>query len=413
MFKSLKTFFILTSFIFSATSVGIAPTEVNADIKGYTSYDVGFIESNDVYINNIDDPHSVEKIQSEITVFDVEDGDLTHAIYIVLDNYTDNMDKLGDFIIVFGVTDSDGTESTLAVIVRNVDVTAPIITIEVESTLNIPQYSILAANLPNITATDSYEGDLTTDMTISGLENVDTDVLGDYDLVYSVTDSSGNVTSQTITVHVVDSTRPELSGPIEIIKRSDTILDGTFYLQYFTALDDTDGIVSNRIEVVSDQYMGNANKQGTYTVVVTVSDTQGNYSNHTLVIKVVNNMIPRLIIDKYYWVVDNNHKLTDPEYINTLKFIGDLPNDTFIFETTFDNYTNSYNILNTYQKNFELLSNTGQEYEKEIILEVVEATANIVDESPGFVENNSGLIVAGIATVFLVGMFIIGLFKSK
>lgn len=411
MFKTLKYFFILTSFVLSFASVDIPSTEVSAAVHEY--YEVGFVDSDDVYINNVDDPHSVDKIKSEITVLDLEDGDITHEIYVVLDNYTENMDKLGDFIIVFGVTDSGGTEVTLAVTVRNVDVIAPVISVEVESTLNIPQYSILAANLPNIKATDSFEGDLTPDMSIVGLDVIDTDVLGDYTLIYSVSDSSGNQTSETFTVKVVDSTNPELNGPDEIIKRSDTILDGTFYLQYFTASDDHDGVITNRLEVVSDGYMGNANKPGTYKVVVSVKDIQGNYTNHELTIKVVKEMLPRLIIDKHYWVVGNDHKYVDDEFIDTLKFIDDLPNNTFIFTTTFDNYSNSYSSLDTYQKNFELLSNTGQEYEREIILEVVESGANIVDQDPGFVESNGGIIVAIIASVFLVGMFVVGWYKSK
>jgi len=410
MFKTLKYFFILTSFLLSFASVEITSTEVSAAV--HELYEVGFVDSDDVYINNVDDPHSVDKIKSEITVLDLEDGDLTHEIYVVLDNYSENMDKLGDFIIVFGVTDSGGTEVTLAVTVRNVDVIAPTITVEVESTLNIPQYSILAANLPNITAVDSFEGDLTSDMTITGLDVIDTDVLGDYTLIYSVSDSSGNQTSETFTVKVVDSTNPELNGPDEIIKRSDTILDGTFYLEYFTASDDHDGVITNRLEVVTDGYMGNANKPGTYSVVVSVKDIQGNYTNHELTIKVVKDMLPRLIIDKHYWVVGNDHKYIDNEFIETLKFIDDLPNYTYIFTTTFDNYTNSYSSLDTYQKNFELLSNTGQEYEREIILEVVESGANIVDQEPGFVDSNSGAIIAVVIILTLVTLFGIGLYKS-
>ena len=102
----------------------------------------------------------------------------------------------------------------------------------------------------------------------------------------------------------------------------------------------------------------------------------------------------------------------DDEFINTLKFIDDLPNNTFIFTTTFDNYTNSYSSLDTYQKNFELLSNTGQEYEREIILEVVESGANIVDESPSWASQHGALIVGVVAVIFLVSMFGIGVYKT-
>jgi len=414
-----KLLFILSSFLLSIASVGSQPTEVAAEElrlpETHIYYETGFIETDGVYINNVEDPHSIEKIMSELdlSVFDEEDGDLTHEVYVVFDNYSENMSKLGDHIIVFGVTDSANTEVTFAVTVRNVDVTEPVISVEVESTLNIAQYSILAANLPNIIATDSYEGDLTPEMSIVGLELIDTDVLGNYTLIYTVSDSSGNQVAETFTVSVVDSTNPEMIGPSEIIKRSDTILDGTFYLQYFSATDDTDGIISNRIEVITDGYVGNASNPGTYQVVVSVSDIQGNFTNHNLTIKVVKDMIPRLIIDKFYWVVENDHKFIDSEFITTLKFIGDLPNYTYIFTTTFDNYTNSYRDLDTYQKNFALLSNTGEEFDKEIILEVIEANTNIVDQEPGFVATNSGVITAAVITVVVMGLFIVGLVKTK
>lgn len=366
-----------------------------------------------VYLNNIDNPVNVETVKYELTVFDEEDGDLTNEIYIVLDNYTGNEDKLGDFLVVYGVTDSGGNETTIAIKIRNVDINAPVFVITAESTLNIPQYSHLASNLPQIKAIDLFEGDITSSISISGLEHVDTDIVGAYDLTYTVSDSSGNTLSQTFMVNVVDSTAPELIGPSEIVKRANYILDGQFFLQYFSATDDHDGIVSNRIEVISDSYMGKANVPGTYQIVLSVSDSQGNYINHSLVIKVVNNMVPNLIIDKYYWEVPNNYLLTDTNFIDTLQFIGDLPNYTYVFTTTYDNYSNFFDTIAKYQKNFSLISSTGNEYEREIILDVVESEFNIVEQDPGFFdEMNFKFIGGAIAIIALIGAFGYGVIKG-
>ncbi|KFZ27059.1 MAG: hypothetical protein KQ78_00834 [Candidatus Izimaplasma bacterium HR2] len=366
-----------------------------------------------VYINNVDDPVTVEALQYELTVFDDIDGDLTPEIYIVLDNYTGNEGVLGDHLVVYGVTDSGDNESTYAIKIRNVDINAPEFVIQAESTLNIPQYSLLAANLPQIKAIDSFEGDITSEIIITGLELIDTEIVAAYSLLYTVSDSSGNQYSETFTVNVVDSTAPIMNGPSEIIKRSNYILDGQFYLAYFSATDDHDGIVSNRIEVISDEYVGNANNPGTYEIVISVADTQGNYVNHTLHVRVVKEMIPNLIIDNYYWEVPDNHLLTDDEFIDTLQFIGDLPNYTYVFTTTYDNYSNFYKVFNTYQKNFSLISSTGNEYTREIVLEVVESEFNIIDEEPGFLEVNSKIIVAGVSSVAILGVLIFGFIKSK
>jgi hypothetical protein len=391
---------LLLSILFVALTLIGTPSSVFA---------TGFENDPYVYLNSVDNPSTVEQIKAELTVFDVEDGDLTASIYIVSDNYTGNEDVLGDFVVVYGVTDSGGTEVTQAIIVRNVDIIAPEFVIDVPSTLRIPQYSYLPSNLPQIKAIDSFEGDITSEVTITGLDLIDTEILGTYNLIYSVSDSSGNQTSETFVVYVVDSIAPELTGPTSIIKRSNIILDGQFYLEYYSAIDDHDGIVTNRIDVVNDNYLGNASKPGTYTVVVTVADTEGNYTNQTLTIIVVDDMLPRLIIDKYYWVVDNNYKFTDDNFINTLRFQDDLPNLTYIFTTTYDNYSNSYNNLGTYQKNFSLRSSSGEEFTREVILEVVESSANIVDENPSFIESYWKQITGGIVGVVAIAVVVIGI----
>ncbi len=372
----------------------------------------GFENDPYVYLNNVDNPATVDDIKAELTVFDIEDGDLTDQIYVITDNYTGNEDKLGDFIIVFGATDSGGAEATVAIIVRNVDITAPTFVIEVESTLNIPQYSYLPSNLPQIKAIDSFEGDITSRIEITGLDLIDTNVLGTYSLIYTVSDSSGNSTTETFNVNVVDSISPELNGPTQIYKRSNTILDGQFFLKYFSALDDHDGIITNRIEVIEDNYIGHASDPGTYEVIVSVSDSAGNYTNHNFQIIVVKDMKPRLIIDDYYWVVDNNYLYSEDDFINTLRYIDDLPNLQYIFTTTYDNYTNNYSSLGTYQKNFFLKSSSGEEFSREIILEVVEANANLVNPEPSFIEQHGKDIAGGIAALLVGGLFLIGIFKG-
>ena len=365
-----------------------------------------------IYLNNVDDPSTVQEIQLELTAFDEIDGDVTENIYVVMDNYSDNNNVLGDFIIVYGVTDSYGSKTTIAITVRNIDITAPQFVIEALSTLHIPQYSYLPSNLPGVKAIDLFEGDISSDIIITGLDLIDTDTIGDYTLGYRVSDSSGNETIESFVVNVVDSIAPTIVGPLEIIKRSNYILDGQFYLSYFSAEDDHDGIISNRIEIISDEYLGNANKAGTYEVVISVSDILGNFTNHTLKIVVKDEMIPHLIIDKYYWVVPNNHLLTDNDFIDTLQSINDLPNYTFIFTTSNDNYTNFFERIDKYQKNFDLISSTGNEYERDIILDVAESHFNIIEQEPGFFQNYGKLILGIGAGTCLITLFFIGVFKK-
>ena len=363
--------------------------------------------------HNVDDEFTIDDILSTFTAIDTEDGDISDSLYVITDNYTGNEKVIThDHLVVIGVTDSGDSETTFAFYIHNYDISPPIFEV-IESTLNIPQYSRLSQNLPQISAIDNLEGDISSDIAITGLDSIITSELGAYTLTYTVSDSSGNTTTQVFTVNVVDSVSPVIDGPLEIVKRSDTILDGQFYLQYFSAEDDHDGIVTNRMEVISDEYMGNANNPGTYDVVVSVKDLQGNYSNHTLTIKVVKDMLPRLIIDDYYWVVENNYKYNDDDFIETLKFVKDLPNYQYIFTTTYDNYTNFYESLGTYQKNFSLLSSTGEEFTKDITLEIVESNYNLVDDTPGVIESNSQFIIGGLVITAVLTFLIIGIVQSK
>lgn len=347
-----------------------------------SSATVGASEDDYVIINDVSNPKTVEDFKSEISAFDLEDGDVTKDITVITDNYTGNERVLGEFIVVYGVSDSLGLESTIAVKIQNVDITAPEIILNNQGSLMIPQYSYLGSNLPDVVAIDLYEGDLTAVMKIFGLTNVDTDVLGDYTLTYQVSDSSGNTTSRDFTVSVIDSTRPVLTGPSTIIKRSDVILDSKFFLEYFASTDDTDGIITNRITIESNEYIGNANIPGTYNVDVVVRDSAGNKTTKTLSIIVVKDMIPQIIVDDYHWIVESSHQITDKEFLETLQFINDIPkNIEYIFNTTYDSYSSSFNVINEYQKGFSLLSASGEEFDRDITIEVVDGNEHIMGET--------------------------------
>lgn len=401
-----------TLFLSIGTSMDVEAATHVSDYAN-TIFSVHMVDDDNVLFNDVDDPYTIDEITRLITAIDDVDGNISHLLYVVLDNYSDHMTVFGDYVIIFGVVDSGNQETQIAITVRNVDVSAPRFELQAESTLNIPQYSLLAANLPQIKAIDDHDGDITNKILITGLSGIDTNVLGEHELTYTVTDDYGNTTTETFTAKVVDSVAPVLTGVDTIVKRQDYILDGQFFLAYFTAEDDHDGLISNRIEVLEDEYLGNANKPGSYRVVVSVSDLQGNRAQHTLYISVVKDMIPHLILDKYYWVTPNDHKLTEDDFIDTLQFIGDLPNYTYVFTSTYDNYTPLWETVGTYQKNFDLLSNTGNEYQRDIVVEVALNNLNIIEEEPGYFEANSTTIITGVVIVVVIGLFFFGLAKSK
>jgi hypothetical protein len=371
----------------------------------------GFENDPYVYLNNVDDPSTVEEIKTELTVFDLEDGNLTDQIYIVTDNYTGNETVLGDFVVVYGVTDSGGLESTVAIIVRNVDVLPPEFVVE-EDTLLIKEGSNLALNMPKITAIDGFDGDLTSEIEITGLDLIDTNVLGIYNLIYSVSDSSGNNTTETFVVQVVDGIQPLIQGPQAIVKRFDYILPSDFYLDYFEATDDKDGLITNRIEVVEDNFSGKGNIPGEYTIKLQVSDNANNVTTHILTITVDNKMYPMMIIDSYDFIISYQDQFTDDIFIDTLKYIDDLPNASYIFDNKLDNYTDNHDIPGAYLKSFHLISDGGTEYDRSINITVIESDFNIILETPDVLDN-IGTHVKHWWPAYAVGVIgLIGLYRK-
>ena len=100
---------------------------------------------------------------------------------------------------------------------------------------------------PGANASDNEDGDLTSQIIITG--SVDSNTLGVYSIIYSVTDSDGNTTSLTRFVNVIDTTKPviNLLGDREI-----TLNLGQLYNeQGATAIDNLDGDISSSIIIYS------------------------------------------------------------------------------------------------------------------------------------------------------------------
>lgn len=127
-------------------------------------------------------------------------GDVVFNFTITITNNVDTS-RTGSYTVIYSALDSDG--NVVATATRNVnvaDTTAPVITLNGNNPLaietNTTSYTELGA-----TATDNVDGDLTSNIIISGL--VDTNTLGTYFVNYTVSDSAGNTATVTREVDVV------------------------------------------------------------------------------------------------------------------------------------------------------------------------------------------------------------------
>ncbi len=194
------------------------------------------------------------------------DGDLTNQVEI---SGEVNSSVGGTYIITYSVTDSHGNEGKAERQVKVAsDLKPPELTLLGDNPMEVEKGSPYIE--PGATAWDSVDGDLTNKIVITG--GVNTDIIGTYEVTYTVSDTGGN-TANDVRIVLVDgdTTAPVLTlqgqNPMNLAAGDNYVEPGA------TAIDDEDGDITDQIEIVGDV---NTSVAGTYTVTYTVSDKAGN-----------------------------------------------------------------------------------------------------------------------------------------
>lgn len=165
------------------------------DVK-ITKYN--YIASNNAPVINANDKEVKANTEFNpmdgVTATDIEDKDLTSKI-----TYTSNVNTKveGNYTVTYSVTDSGNLTTTKTITVKVIPNNKPVInaediTIKQNSTFNPLNY---------VTATDVEDKDLTNKVIVK--ENtVNTKVVGEYKVIYEVTDSDKNTTTKEVKVTV-------------------------------------------------------------------------------------------------------------------------------------------------------------------------------------------------------------------
>ncbi|WP_374016378.1 glycosyl hydrolase family 18 protein [Paenibacillus thiaminolyticus] len=139
-----------------------------------------------------------------VTATDAEDGDLTSRISVTGEV---NTNVAGKYQLVYSVTDSQGLtaekQRTITVIEAPSNNQPPVLHGVTDLTLQVGDSF---DKLAGVTATDAEDGDLTSRITVTG--EVNTNVAGKYELVYSVADSQGLTAEKKRTITVIEATAP-------------------------------------------------------------------------------------------------------------------------------------------------------------------------------------------------------------
>ena len=216
-----------------------------------------------------------------VTATDKEDGDLTSQIKV-----TGKVDtaKEGNYPLTYSVTDSDGNETIAK---RVITVEKKEISNEKPKFFGVNNQTITVGEnfdpLAGVTATDKEDGDLTSQIKVTG--KVDTAKEGNYPLTYSVTDSDGN---ETIAKRVITVEKKEISNekPQFFGVNNQTITVGESFdpLAGVTATDKEDGDLTSQITVTGSV---DTTKAGVYTLAYSVTDSDSNttHQERTITVK--------------------------------------------------------------------------------------------------------------------------------
>lgn len=148
----------------------------------------------------------------DVKATDKEDGDLTKSVIVESSNV--NIDVVGTYQITYKVTDSKNKSTTKTINVtvtenKKPEIVANDLTIALGTEFNSKDYA---------TATDPEDGKITNIEVIK--DDVDTSILGEYHVIYKVTDSFGNSVTKEIKVTVIEKKLIEKDGEFYLNKLS-------------------------------------------------------------------------------------------------------------------------------------------------------------------------------------------------
>ena len=187
-----------------------------------------------------------------------------------------NMSIVGSYTLTYSATDDNNNTTTATRLVQVVDTTGPVITLTGANPLTIERYSTYID--PGAIA-DGGENVLTS-------ASVNTSAVGSYTVTYSATDDNNNTTTVARTVNVVDTTAPVIT----------LIGDNPLTLDRYTTYVDP-GAYTDGGETIYQTGTVNMFAVGEYTRTYTSVDDQGNQSQVTRTIYVIDDTPPLITLN--------------------------------------------------------------------------------------------------------------------
>lgn len=245
------------------------------------------------YESDVDNPINLEDINSQFIVWDNYDGDITSSILIETDNYTENRHIVGEHNVTLKVSDTSNNLTRLTYTINVLDMTAPIIEELSDVYVSYKETYDMNQIINNVTATDNYDDEVSVTIKTENY-SLNKDKVGSYLVELEANDNSGNKSTKTLSVNVIDDVKPVISGNNLYTINVSENLSMDDIINNLTVIDEVDVYPINKI-IESSNYL--QNEIGNYEIVISATDLSGNKETYTIQVNVTDNIAPIFYIN--------------------------------------------------------------------------------------------------------------------
>ncbi|MBI9010182.1 MAG: hypothetical protein JEZ05_09180 [Tenericutes bacterium] len=261
--------------------------------------------------------YSTNDILAMLSASDNYDGDLSASISLVEDNYTSSSSIVGTYNMEFVVSDSSGNSESYFQMIEVIDDESPIISGIFSVSVGYDEIITEEQILSNLNYTDNYDDNASLAIVLD-TDNYTTHCkdIGSYQMTFSVTDSSGNKTSQAVTINVIDEIGPVLYFNSSIVQTyTDTVMGLPDFTQLLINTNEIDGDMNYYVTVRYDSYTRNSTTPGTYHLKLNLKNDFGEEYNKDLEIRVIDRPVDYLHLESQESIVEASFFETFKSYI--------------------------------------------------------------------------------------------------
>lgn len=356
---------------------------------------------------NVDNPEVLEALLANYSAVDEYDGEL--EIIVEEDDYTAHTSEIGTYAVTISSTDSSGNKETIPVSIVIEDTISPEITSSTLMTQNISTPISTMTILSNITTSDNYnvQADITKEIT-RDTYSVNNTSKGVYEIDVLLTDTSGNESTTTITITVIDDINPTITGPNSLVLSYKDIQEIEDIKLLFTLFDNETTFESSDLVVTANNYSVNSDQLGEYIMTLELTDESLNKTVKTVNIRVIDDVGPVLTTDDYIVSVSSAARVTNKDLVNILVKHNKVENKEYDVEVTLDEYTSNVTIPGSYKYQIDLIDKDGNIEHKDFVIKVEESIV-VVESS-----NEMLLLARNIAAyTSIVAMLVIVTIKIR